>query len=594
MEDSHESRLRLAAARADFLDSGDAAGVPDVVAASWRRSQDAGVDHDHYRVDYHDNIDTDSRLIRCATPILKRLELDMNDVPVTIALADAQARVVVRRDCSPAVGRLLDRVDFSPGYGFEEHSIGTNGVGTVFEARMAISVVGSAHFNETLTPFACTGAPVIDPISGKFEGVLDVSLLADTWNPLIHALVRAAATDIGRNLMLDRTKAQQALFSSYLHADTRSRHAVVAIGDSVMMNRRAQSLLSTSDSALLQQHARFLMTRPHVDRDVLVLPDGRELQLRVVRVPSAESEHGIVLLVSEQHEPSVEDAVEPRTPANQPAAIRSGDGTVTPATRTHAWNQAWTTVHEAAATATPIVLIGEPDVGKTSLIGDAMRHSNPRGSVANLDFAVNQQAVADKIIETVDREPALLLLRNLDHLDQYSLPAVAKLLDGCGTDVWVAATIAQLPDPVHPAHGLLARFDRSVAVPAVRHRSEDIAALVEAAMRQAAPTRRLRLSPRARQVLAAYSWPGNLRQLHEVVRHIVTRRPVGEVQVEDLPGFCRSHGTANLTALEIAERDAIVTALQEQSGNRVHAAAALGMSRSSLYRKIKHYGLRDL
>ncbi|HEY9389162.1 MAG TPA: helix-turn-helix domain-containing protein, partial [Mycobacteriales bacterium] len=51
----------------------------------------------------------------------------------------------------------------------------------------------------------------------------------------------------------------------------------------------------------------------------------------------------------------------------------------------------------------------------------------------------------------------------------------------------------------------------------------------------------------------------------------------------------RSH--KNLTRIEIAERDAIIVALRETNGNRVAAAAHLGMSRSSLYRKLRSYGI---
>jgi transcriptional regulator of acetoin/glycerol metabolism len=68
---------------------------------------------------------------------------------------------------------------------------------------------------------------------------------------------------------------------------------------------------------------------------------------------------------------------------------------------------------------------------------------------------------------------------------------------------------------------------------------------------------------------------------------------VGEIQLEDLPGWCRTAGTRTLTPLETAERDSIVTALQRCGGNRMHTAESLGMARSSLYRKIKTYAITD-
>jgi transcriptional regulator of acetoin/glycerol metabolism len=68
---------------------------------------------------------------------------------------------------------------------------------------------------------------------------------------------------------------------------------------------------------------------------------------------------------------------------------------------------------------------------------------------------------------------------------------------------------------------------------------------------------------------------------------------VGEIQPEDLPAYCRTAGTRTLTPLETAERDAIIRGLEECAGNRVQAAASLGIARSSLYRKIRAYAITD-
>ena len=546
MNDTQDERLRLAAARADFLDSGEASGVPDVVAASWRRSRSAGVEHDDYHVAYHQDIDTDSRLARCARPVLERLTLDMDDVPVSIALADARARIIDRRDCSSAVGRVLDRVDFNPGFSFAEHGVGTNGIGTAYEAGQTVSVVGPAHFNESLTPFACTGAPVIDPLSGRLEGVLDVSLLAESWSPLIHAMVRTAASDIGRNLMLDRSRAQQALFETYVRADARSRHAVVAVGDTVILNQRAQHLLAPADQVVLQHHARYLMTRSTVTADVVALPDGRALHLRVLRVRVGDDTSGVVLLVSEtphHQSPAVSTAAtgvssdvdllpQHHAPVLEPPEV--------PRSRTPAWDRAWQDTRLALEAGHSVVVTGEPGAGRLSLLTEVFARLRPEG---------RQVVLHPEDLASGPPEPgyadgaALVVLRDLDRLDA---PGAATAAD-------LAAALAEL-----------------------------------------APGRRVRVSPDAMRVLTAYSWPRNLPQLRETLAAALTRRPVGEIQADDLPGHCRTSTSRALTPIETAERDAIVAALREHGGNRVHAATALGMSRSSLYRKLKHYALHDL
>lgn len=201
--DVANQRLRIAAARAGFLTSATegsavADAVPAVVAASWRRSRSAGVDAETAQATYFADLDTSSRLVRCARPIIDRLSQDTADTPLSIAVTDWKARVLTRVDTSRTIGLLLDNVSFAPGFEYAEGGIGTNGVGTVFESGLPVHIVGPEHFHERLQPFACAGAPIRDPISRRIEGVLDISCLTEHSSPLMHSLVRSAAHDIER------------------------------------------------------------------------------------------------------------------------------------------------------------------------------------------------------------------------------------------------------------------------------------------------------------------------------------------------------------------------------------------------------------
>jgi transcriptional regulator of acetoin/glycerol metabolism len=96
------------------------------------------------------------------------------------------------------------------------------------------------------------------------------------------------------------------------------------------------------------------------------------------------------------------------------------------------------------------------------------------------------------------------------------------------------------------------------------------------------------------RVISRYTWPRNIRQLKEALESALLKRPVGELQPEDLPGYCHDTSRRQLSGIEAAERDAIVGALREADGNRVQAATALGIARSSLYRKLKTYGITTI
>jgi hypothetical protein len=78
----------------------------------------------------------------------------------------------------------------------------------------------------------------------------------------MHSLVRSAAHDIERNLLLDRSHSPQALFEAFVRIGARSRAAVIAVsGTVVMANTVAQGLLTPAEQQTVQDHARYLMGR---------------------------------------------------------------------------------------------------------------------------------------------------------------------------------------------------------------------------------------------------------------------------------------------------------------------------------------------
>lgn len=141
--------------------------------------------------------------------------------------------------------------------------------------------------------------------------------------------------------------------------------------------------------------------------------------------------------------------------------------------------------------------------------------------------------------------------------------------------------------------GLLGRFERSASVPPLRTRSADLPSLVTDVLADLAPRRDTRLSAEALRTLSRHRWPGNVAELRDTLDAALRRRPVGTIEVGDLPESCQSAPRVALRPSDEAERDAIVGALRESGGNRVAAASALGLARSTLYRKISLYGITD-
>ena len=611
MPNSENRLLRVAAARADFLESGraGAAGVPDVLAASWERSQAAGVDIAHPHTDYDQEYDTGSLLMRCARPVLEQLGSDTAELPLVIALTDHRARLMQRIDSSSAVGRLLDRVDFAPGFSYAESAMGTNGVGTVLEAGQPVSVVGPEHFTENLQAFACTGAPILDPVTGRVGGVLDISSLTHAWSPLMHTLVKSAAKDISRNLLLDRSQSQQAIFDTYLRVVARaSGQAVFAFGPTVFTaNAPAQTMFDGQEQQILRDHATFLTRRRGRASDTVMLPDGRMVLIRGTRIMAGSEVAGMVVIaevVTGRQDASSDafaERVLPQVAVATPQTSRiAGDlhrphdtiaGGSSPA-----WVRACNELREALEYERPAVVLGETGTGKFTLVAETFHASYPAGRSVSVDAAQLTGEGSATDIESLlpeQGEPTLLIVRNVDEASTDGVEQLDSFFAAIARrqgPTWFVATLSDSSlDSDLPFHTLLGHFEVAITLPPLRCRTEDLPAITASVLREIAPSRRVRVSPEAHRVVARYSWPRNVSQLREALVHALRQRPVGEIQKQDLPGYCHTASRHVLTPLESAERDAIVTALQDHEGNKVAAAENLGMSRSSLYRKLKSY-----
>ena len=613
MVDAANRRRRITVAREGFLATGSAqeSAVPNVVAASWLRSRSAGVDAEKSQAFFHSDLDVSSRLVRCSRPIIDRLSEETANIPLSIAVTDGKARVLTRVDNSRTIGLLLDDVWFAPGFDYAEGGMGTNGVGTVFESGQPIQIVGPEHFHERLQPFACSGTPIRDPLSGRIEGVLDISCLTEHSSPLMHALVRSAAHDIERNLLIDGSQCQQALFETFVRADARSRGAVMAIGGAVVMaNAVAQGLLTPMERATLQDHARYLMSRHDRTVDQLELSTGKVVSIRGTRIVVGTDIAGMVLevaLVAEAATPKsqivAERPVTALTMFSGPALnlpLLLTPSTLSGSGQSPLWKRACNDIASASSNHHALLVMGETGSGKFSLLAEIYHRVNPGGRsllIDAVDISPYFYDDAEAALEATTR-PTLYIFRNIDELSTDGVEELNKFLLALADSdrpVYVAATLsdANLESDL-PFRDLLVHFQQAVTVPPLRHRTEDVDTVVTQVLNEISQGRHTRVGPAAMRVICRYSWPRNITQLKEALAAALLRRPVGDIQPEDLPGYCHDSPRRHLTGMEALERDAIVKALRDADGNRVKAAATLGIARSSLYRKLKSFGITTI
>jgi DNA-binding NtrC family response regulator len=144
----------------------------------------------------------------------------------------------------------------------------------------------------------------------------------------------------------------------------------------------------------------------------------------------------------------------------------------------------------------------------------------------------------------------------------------------------------------------------TVTLPALRERRDDIPLLVRAFLDEfnAENGKNVtELTGDAMSVLMAYDWPGNVRELRNAIEQMVVLARSERLTVRDVPASIR--GAADLSKVSVvrsgmtveeAERQLILQALKESGQNRTLAARKIGISRRTLHRKLKKFGLEEL
>ncbi|MHA6792443.1 sigma-54-dependent Fis family transcriptional regulator [Pseudonocardia bannensis] len=583
---------RIARARTSFLvdDPVEPGIVRTPILASWTRSRQWAVPADHLDLPYESDCDQDSLLARSATPIVCEVADQLGCEPVSVILCDDEGVVIERRTGDSALNQHLDRVWLAPGFSYAERYVGTNGIGTALEGLAPAQVFGHEHYVEHLEDLACAGAPIRHPISGKLLGVIDLTCWRREANRMMVAAVSTIARRIEEALLEHSGRRELALLHDYLAACQRNRGAVFALSDDLlMMNDRARELLDPRDQVpLLANAAEALNSGRH--RQLLVdLPSGA---IARVHCRPSWTEGGLsggvlqVQLVSSDAAPS-RSTLLPH-PTTLPATVGSGP----------MWAKCCQAVGRHFRSREWVVLQGEPGSGKRTLARATHQLHNPAGHLRLLDAEdYGPRWVAEVIEELETGGSGTLVLCHVDRLSAEGVQALGDALEPHreSTDherPWVVATVDRSRSQTsRELADLLDSFPRTVDVPPLRHHVEDVAELVPHLIARLTRGADLTCSPDAMRILMRNRWPGNVEQLYQVLRKIVAKRRTGQITPADLPPECRASTRRVLTPLEAIECDAIVDALLDTDGNKAEAARALGMSRATIYRKIRGYGI---
>ena len=493
-----------------------------------------------------------------------------------------------------------------PGTLWSEPLCGTNGIGTAAFLKRSVVVHGSEHYFPSFGSLTCTASPIFAP-DGSLAGILDASSDCVSRQSHTAALVCMAATQIENGLFRERHHRDILIAfhnrGEYLHTLTAGLIAVDDSGRILAANQAARILLQGLPTTPGRSFTDIFRTRFSSFVDEGRLRERQRLQDEVGSSFIATIEHPNV-------SPMLRAVVRPRVaaPPVPPTPFISVDPVVARIVRQ---------TEAAAQRKMPILIRGETGTGKEQLARHAHAASGRSGSFV----AVNCAALPESLIEAElfgygegaftgarkggstglvkEADGGTLFLDEIGDMPVTLQAVLLRFLDdwtvrpvgGAKRQVdvlLISATNADLSESIAKGRfrsDLLFRLNTlEVTLPPLAERS-DFDAIARHLLETIDPRRTL--SPRLVEHLAKCAWPGNIRELRNVLSRLILETDDCVIDYQGGASIAGSQieGKRNST-LQGRHRAQVLSTYSETGNNVSETARRLGVSRNTIYRAL--------
>lgn len=623
---------------------------PDLLQESRQRSEAFGLDAqaapDFTALSHKElsmAIEQNRALHAYALPVMETLYEQICDTHSMVVLTDAKGHILHAFGDNDFLQKA-EKVAIQPGVNWAESSKGTNAIGTALAEQAPALIHASDHFMTVNHFLTCSAAPIFNHL-GNVIGVLDVTGDYRSYHKHTMALVRMSAQMIENQLF-------SAAFEDAITLHFHSRPEFIGtLMEGIASFTPGGRFLSANRSALFQLGLPLAALQPHTFSSLfslpvsalfdhyraaapqfmdLALPGGVRVFARAELKLSQNFSSYAPAEVSETRDRSAQSP-RPARPSSSLAGLKTGDANLAALIDK---------VGKVLGRDIPILITGETGSGK-ELLAQAIHQDSPRAAAPFV--AVNCASIPETLIESElfgYEDGAFTGARKkgntgkilqaqggtlfLDEIGDMPLNMQARLLrvlqermitplgSNKSTPVDVAiicATNRNLreligrnafrDDLYYRLNGLVLKL------PPLRERT-DIAVLIKRMLRELSPAP-YTIAPEVMQLFQRHTWPGNLRQLNNLLRTaVIMSHDVQEIRREHLPEDFLEEMEISPTRsanpdhapvppalpstekLQDMELTAIQRALQQHGGNVSAAARALGVSRNTIYRKAHH------
>ncbi|MCS3417537.1 transcriptional regulator of acetoin/glycerol metabolism [Pseudomonas sp. BIGb0450] len=595
-----------------------------IIQDSWRRCRAYGLDHqstpsfDQLPADgVSQLLESQHSLVQTThQEVLPYYENILSNSNCLIMLADNQGQVLTSWGTQRFIEPKLAR-GFSAGASWMERSSGTNAIGTALACAQAVHIEHDEHFLKANRFMTGSAAPIFDA-QREIIAVLDVS--SDSYLPPSHTLgmVKMMSQTVENRLILNLFRGEhfQLTFNTGLN-NLDSQWAGLLIfdesGQVLSANRRADNLLGISLSRVLIDSL-FKVSL----LELLNQPEGLPFSLQ------AAGRNRFQCLLKRPKQAPVQARVfveskKPSAPASTAISLKTlhfGDARVEKAVR-----QAERLLEKDI----PLLIHGETGVGKEVFV-KALHQASSRSQQAFI--AVNCAAIPAELVESelfgyekgaftgANQKGSIGLIRKadkgtlfLDEIGDMPLPTQARLLrvlqERCVQPVGsselfpvdlriISATNRSLREQVQ-----LGRFREdlyyrigglTLELPPLRERTDKQALFKQLWQQHREPTQWAGLTNEVLALFEQHPWPGNLRQVSSVLQVALAMAEEQPIRAEHLPDdfFVDLNGVVpEPTGERLDDSMDLAQRLKAAGGNISHLARELGVSRNTLYKRLK-------
>ncbi|MFV3382759.1 MULTISPECIES: sigma-54-dependent Fis family transcriptional regulator [Pseudomonas] len=588
------------------------------------------------------------QVLQIADTEMNSLHQQLSGAGHAVLLTDARG-VILNCVTAPTERRIFERAGLWLGADWSEAREGTNGIGTCLVERQALTIHQGEHFRGRHTGLTCSASPVFDP-HGELLAVLDVSSARPevSRQSQFHtmALVNLSAKMIESCYFL-RHFEHQWLLRFHLQAESVglfSEGLVAFDGDGRIcaVNQSALNLLGTIRAGMLGKPVGMFFACGHDELFSRATPqgttawplytrDGRQV-FASLRGQARASTWAVPASLPEARRdiPTGICVVDPALEQDLRRAVRvfERDVPLLLCGETGCGKEAFAqAVHQASQRRSkPFVAINCASIPESLIESELFGYRGGSFTGARKEGMRGKLLQADGgtlMLDEIGDMPLALQTRLLRVLEERQVVPIGGEPQAVDVRI-ISATHRDLLARVREGsfrEDLYYRLNGlEVTLPALRERS-DKAQLLDFLLRQEANGQAVDLAPLARQALLDFAWPGNVRQMRNVLRTLVALCEDNRIEYSDLPAIVRTsanavdagllNGCANRAdsidrasaiagqarayrdpaTLEEAERDALLAVLEEKRWHMTQVAEHLGISRNTLYRKLRKHGI---